>query len=133
MNVVAAAAVAAVPCLLGVNGDNCTSSSFISALIFKWILKFVTKQILALICLVALASDQFLFMSVITLKVTKLRTYVHDLHSNILPRSLLSEYNILSSSFQHKPAVSIDILFYLGVQVSRILQFFALRGLRHSL
>ena len=66
MNVVAAAAVAAVPCLLGVNGDNCTSSSFISALIFKWILKFVTKQILALICLVALASDQFLLMSVIT-------------------------------------------------------------------
>jgi hypothetical protein len=50
----------------------------------------VTKQILVSVCLVAVASDQFLFMSVITWKVIKLRTYMHDLQSNILPRSLLS-------------------------------------------
>ena len=47
-------------CLHDVNGDNCTSSSFISAVIFMWILKVVTKQILASVCLVALASDLFL-------------------------------------------------------------------------
>ena len=80
----------AATCLHGVNGDNFTSSSFISAPIFKWILKVVTKQILVSVCLVAVASDQFLFMSVITWKVIKLRTYMHDLQSKILPRSLLS-------------------------------------------
>jgi hypothetical protein len=56
---------AAAPCLHGVNVDNCTSSSFVSALIFKWILKVVTKQIRASVSLVALAPGDFL-MSVIT-------------------------------------------------------------------